>query len=294
MYQVPMNIRVTMALVIALAVGVPAHAAQRLFGADGAGGNPATNLYVLNPTNGAIISTIGPIGFAITGLAFDPSTGVLYGSTGNASPTSPRSLVRIDTATGAGTLIGSFGVSTQTMADLTFFGGTLYGSGSSRGALYTVNVATGLATLVGLSGRTSFAFGNALAANRAGNFFAAAGDGSSLELFSVNPSTGLQTLIGTITGAPAPTQAITALAFDASNTLFGANAGNDNQSAFLLTIDPTTGAAVNLGQTVDGLDAIAFQSARPAPALGEWGQILMAGLLVAGGVWTMRRRRASR
>lgn len=124
-------------------------------GADGAGGNPATNLYVLDPTNGAIVSTIGPFGFAITGLAFDPSTGVLYGSTGNQSPTSPKSLVRIDTSTGAGTLIGSFGVSGQTMADLTF-GGTLYGSGSSRGDLYTVDRATGLATFVGASGRTAF------------------------------------------------------------------------------------------------------------------------------------------
>ena len=291
-----MNMRVTVALAIVLAIGVPARAAQRLFGADGAGGNPATNLYLLDPTNGAIVSTIGPIGFAITGLAFDPSTSVLYGSTGNASPTSPGSLVRIDTTTGAGTLIGSFGVSKQTMADLTFFGGTLYGSGSSVGDLYAVNVTTGLATLIGGSGRTTFDTGNALAADSLGNFFAAAGNNSTLELFSVNPSTGLSTLIAPITGAPAPTQSISALAFNASNTLFGANAGNDTQTAFLLTIDTTTGAAVNLGQTVNGLDAIVFEptATHAAPTLSVPSILFLFGLMLLVGTMHLRRPRLSR
>lgn len=58
-----------------------------LYGADGAAGNSTTNLYILDPTTGGIVSTVGPIGFAVTGLAIDPITGILYGSTGNNSPT---------------------------------------------------------------------------------------------------------------------------------------------------------------------------------------------------------------
>ena len=93
--------------------------AETLYGADGAQGTPA-NLYLLDPETGAVICTVGPIGFAVTGLAVHPITGVLYGSTGNASPTSPRSLITIDKATGAGTVVGSFGIPSHTMPDLTF------------------------------------------------------------------------------------------------------------------------------------------------------------------------------
>lgn len=79
--------------------------ADVLYGADGAAGNPS-NLYILDPATGAITSTVGPIGFAVTGLAIDPLTGILYGSTGQASPTSPGFLITINTTTGAGTIVG--------------------------------------------------------------------------------------------------------------------------------------------------------------------------------------------
>ena len=69
---------------------------------------------------GALICTIGPIGFSVTGLAVHPTTGVLFGSTGNASPIYPGSLITINKTTGAGTLVGSFGIQGKTMTDLTF------------------------------------------------------------------------------------------------------------------------------------------------------------------------------
>src|SRR6266513_5698416 len=73
-----------------------------LFGARG-GGN-LTDLYILNPSNGSVLVDLGPSGFSITGLAFDPTSGVLYGVTGAQSPNSPSSLIRINPTTGAGTL----------------------------------------------------------------------------------------------------------------------------------------------------------------------------------------------
>jgi hypothetical protein len=73
---------------------------------------------LLNPATGAVVSTVGPIGFSVTGLAYDPVAGILYGSTGGNAGSNPRSLIRIDTTTGAGTLIGPFNTNTP-MADLT-------------------------------------------------------------------------------------------------------------------------------------------------------------------------------
>ncbi len=106
---------VTAALVALLLPSAAPAFGERLFAANGGGGADST-LYILNPATGAVASTVGAIGFSVTGLAYDPITGVLYGSTGNNS-TSPRNLVRIDTTTGAGTLIGPFNTNTP-MADL--------------------------------------------------------------------------------------------------------------------------------------------------------------------------------
>jgi hypothetical protein len=106
----------------------------------GATGGAATGtLYRIDPRTGTATG-IGLLvdgsghSYAVTGLAFDNVTGILYGSTSNNSPTGSRSLVAIDPLTGAVTPIGSFAIS-GTMADLTFdiTTTTLYGTGSLDG-----------------------------------------------------------------------------------------------------------------------------------------------------------------
>jgi hypothetical protein len=47
-----------------------------LYAADGSGGH-LSSLVVLNPNTGAVTSVVGPIGFAVTGLAIHPLTGLL-------------------------------------------------------------------------------------------------------------------------------------------------------------------------------------------------------------------------
>src|SRR6185369_2090297 len=103
-------------LVFLLCAAVPAWA-EILYAADGGGGNPS-NLYILDPTTGGIVTTVGAIGFSVTGLAIHPTAGVMYGSTGRAAAVSPHSLITINKATGAGTLVGSFTPGTETIADL--------------------------------------------------------------------------------------------------------------------------------------------------------------------------------
>src|SRR6185437_9817422 len=137
----------------ALALASAAQAAV-LYGAT-SGAGPG-ELYILNPANGAIVTDIGPlndaaaVSYGMTGIAFDPSTGILYGSSGNSGANPPASraqFVSINPATGLVTDIGAFNAgSGNTMTDLAFdpTTHTLYGVGSSGGPnLYSVNLTTG-------------------------------------------------------------------------------------------------------------------------------------------------------
>src|SRR5215208_1694056 len=136
--------RTLLAFVVAL-VGLAMQAAhgQVLYAADGQGGI-AGNLYIIDPANGAVVQTIGPIGFAVTGLAFHPGTGVLYGTTG--AENDPPALITINTSTGAGTLVGNNTVGP--IADITFRSdGTLFGWTEGSDDLVTVNTATGVETV---------------------------------------------------------------------------------------------------------------------------------------------------
>src|SRR5262245_29998197 len=83
--------------------------AATLYGATAAGA--PGELYILNPTTGGMVTDIGPlndalnVNYPITGLAFNPLTGVLYGSTGNAGAVDAM-LVTINPATAVVTPIG--------------------------------------------------------------------------------------------------------------------------------------------------------------------------------------------
>jgi hypothetical protein len=74
------------------------HAA--LYGATGSNGVSGV-LYQLSPSDGSVISTVGPllvggtIPVGITGLAFHPQTRVLYGATSNGSPNFSGQLVTV-------------------------------------------------------------------------------------------------------------------------------------------------------------------------------------------------------
>src|SRR5437763_1911252 len=68
--------------------------AADLFAAGGQSGahGGSGELYILDPATGATITDVGPLNdssarnFGMTGLAFDPVSGVLYGSSTAASP----------------------------------------------------------------------------------------------------------------------------------------------------------------------------------------------------------------
>jgi uncharacterized repeat protein (TIGR01451 family) len=134
---------------------------------DGDDVAPEDLLIKINPTTGArvanafgpgidylVIKTSATTGFTeVDDIAFDPTTGFLYGIA-NQGSTSADKYVRINPADGTTTLVGGFGVSD--MEGLTAFNdGSFYGSTgdagsvvSARNSFYRVNKTTGQATKI--------------------------------------------------------------------------------------------------------------------------------------------------
>lgn len=108
--------------------------------------NSAAQLVRIDPTSGRR-TVVGPIGFSVTGLAFAPATGTLYGSVANI-----RKLVRIDRNTGQGTILADLrfpgGQVIQDCAGLAYDPSAqiLYGVDGSTDKLIRIDPATGIGT----------------------------------------------------------------------------------------------------------------------------------------------------
>jgi hypothetical protein len=257
--------------------------ASTLYGSTAAGG--PGELWILNPANGSPVQDVGPLNdalganYAVTGLAFDPLNGVLYGSTASKSG---QSLLTINPASGLVTVVGPLNSGGGgTMADLAFdASGSLYGISASGGAnLYSINLATGQATKVGTSGQ-GFTAGGGLGISPTGVFYCVP-EGNNFG--TINPTTGVYTFIGTSATPGGANTSYASLAFDGS-TLYGMNLGSPTH---LVTFDLATGAITDLGASVPSIDGIAF-STIPEPST-------LALLLGAGmtALLVCKRRRAS-
>jgi sugar lactone lactonase YvrE len=112
---------------------------------------PGFNLRIIDPQAGGSM-VVGPTGDLFTGMAFDPSTGQLYASTGGLQPAHPDAVARIDRATGVATFIGTTGLGGAT-PDLFFVGEQLYGvkggGGTPDNDLIAIDRSTGAGTVVG-------------------------------------------------------------------------------------------------------------------------------------------------
>lgn len=263
-----------------LATSTSVQAAPLLYGADGSGGQ-LSNLYIIDAATGSILENIGPIGFSVTGLALDPTTGILYGATGGASA-DPNTLLTIDPVTGAGTVVGDFGTGAP-MADLAFDpSGTLYGWSQLDSDLYRIDKSTGGATRVGEAGL--FTQNSGLAIDAAGTIYFGGFDAELipglLGLAVIDPTTGAATtLVSYVPSIPVGL----GLTFDDAGVLYGIHKVDDGPDLReLVTIDPATGAITVIGSTVDRLDAIAFIPAQAAPEPGVLGLLMLAAAVGAG------------
>jgi hypothetical protein len=286
----------SVAVVILCTLLLPPADAAVLYAADGATGHPSS-LHVLNPANGAVLSVVGPIGFAVTGLAVHPITGDLYGSTANLDENAAGSLIRIDKTTGQGTLIGPYGLR-GTLTDLTFTSdGTLYGWAQPDRALFTVNLTTGRATRVGSFTVGFGTFGSGIAA--AANALLLAGGGGQGPFFRVDRTTGVAVSTGSLDWEQ--NGPIAALAFGPGGLYaLGISPFLNDLRTWLLKIDPATGHVTVLGPSLLFGDAIAFDPpsfpaiADPVavPTLSDLAFVVMAGVLAAVAFYGLRRRSA--
>jgi hypothetical protein len=231
----------------------------RYFGilaADGKTGEPG-NLYAINPETGESV-TIGPVGFAITGLALSPD-GSIYGSQSTQSGNRGNAnLISIDPVTGAGTVVGPLedtatGVFHNSTADIVFVGERLLGWSEFGDDPIEIDPATGAVTVIGNTGIASS--GSGLAASAEGTVHFAPGRVTA-NLFRLDPLTGLGTEGPLLSGGT----------FDNINSMTMLNGvlyavdtqdqGSITSLQVLTTIDPVTGVMTSIGPIPTGIDSI--------------------------------------
>jgi hypothetical protein len=226
----------------------PARAEETLYGASGS--NNRSGLYVVDPNTaaGTFIDAIRTPDFQsllVTGIAFNPLSGILYGTT-----TDGR-LVTIDPSTAVATVIGSLG---KSLRDISFRSdGTLFGfEANDPFSLATINLNTGAATTVGNSGLASTVGGGLAFSPNDTLYLSATGHAGTLD--TLNPATGARTIGPILLNSRIGNGEMSALAFNSLGTLFAL----DNPNQDLVIIDPATGAITDVCSFFDPTDAIAF------------------------------------
>ena len=218
----------------------------------------AGNLYSVNLASGSA-TLIGAIrlpdakAIGVTGMAFHPQTGVLYGITSDVSPNSPHSLVTIDATTGKATLVGDLNL---IGSDLAFDSkGTLYVWMQGTSQLGTVDTSTAVVTPIGKARPAGPPAG--IAIDPQGMVYVTA-KGASGTLDNVDLATGALQVGPVLTGAPFSTQ-INSMSFSPSGLLLAVNSnGGSPANTRLVTINTATGAVATIGTLPDDTDALAF------------------------------------
>jgi hypothetical protein len=237
-----------------------------LFATSGAN-MQASTLYELDPTTGAIIRDIGPVGFSeVVSIDFHPATQVLYGISNGSN-----ALITIDTTTGKGTFVFTLpdpmdGEESKT-SDMGFApDGTLYTwnkSPGSPGRLTAINVTTEVSTGIGSNYLEFHQVG--LDVDSWGTVYVKNEDGV---IYTIDRSNGAESFVTDITMEPFDDRRFqskfdNALAVDSNNNLFTIDRPKIDDHGFpgdLYAIDLKSGlTSLKRPTGVAYLAAIAFQ-----------------------------------
>ncbi|HXW00952.1 MAG TPA: hypothetical protein VEC93_21245 [Anaerolineae bacterium] len=212
-----------------------------------------STLYSIDPASGAGI-LIGPTGFEDVRGLDAVSTTILY-ATGQTS-TGTDVLLTINPCSGLGTQVGPLGFSES---DISFRNAdsVLFGFSDNANELTTIDSSTGAATLVGATGITGT--GNGLAFSPGDVLFHA----DDINLNTLNQATGVTLTTVALTFSPPITSSpeINALEFQPTTGILFGSLDNDTPSdneSYLTTIVTGTGVINIVGQSVNGLNALAF------------------------------------
>jgi hypothetical protein len=224
-----------------------------------------STLVQVDPRNGALVATIGPVGFTVNGLAWDATSNTLYATTA-LGDTVFHGLITIDPATGAGTPVDPNLVNFGLPADPQFGGSpihsiTIDSSGNMVGwynrfrpvgatdTFVKIDKATGVAT----------AFDNTGISTRTNGLSFAKHDA----LWNINPGTAF--LLDPADGKPvatvtlSPPQVAALGDFDpVGDQYYGLSFTPGTPSASLQVVDVKKGTVTTVGQTVDDLHTLTF------------------------------------
>jgi hypothetical protein len=237
-------------------------------------GGPCTQtstLIQIDPRTGALIRTIGPVGFTVNGLAWDRTTGKLYASTAIGDVVF-HGLITINPFTGQGTPVNpkvvNFGLALPDSPihsiAIDFFGQMVgwYDEFPPPDTFVRINKRTGIAREFPDTGIDTFQ--NGLAFQQFGPF------GILWNISGVQPPPdGTQTayVINPFTGKPLVSRPITPPTMAALGDFNPVNhlyyglkfvAFNPAAPTTITVVDPLLGTATTLGQTVPNLHVLAF------------------------------------
>lgn len=272
-----MSIMLTLLILAAVVPQTPAQntptGAPVLLGTTGACDNAnqggpcieTSTLVQVDPRNGALVATIGQVGFTVNGLAWDATSNTLYATTA-LGDTTFHGLITIDLATGAGTPVDSSLVNFGLPPDPKFGEAPIHSiaidSAGNMVGWYNRVVAPGVTdTFVRIDKATGVAtaFDNTGISTRTNGLSFAKHD----LLWNISP--GIAYLLDPSDGKPIVSVTLTlpkpaAIGdFDpVGNQYYGLNFTPGTPAAFLEVVDVKKGIVTDVGQTVDDLHTLAF------------------------------------
>jgi hypothetical protein len=231
-------------------------------------GGPCTEtstLVQVDPRNGALVTTIGQVGFTVNGLSWDVTSNKLYATTAVGDVVF-HGLITIDPATGAGTPVNSnlfnfglpadpnFGespihsISIDSAGNMVGWYSKLPGQGVTD-TFVKIDKATGVATAFDNTGIVARTNGLAFAKH---DFLWNIIAGTA---FLLDPANGTQ--VASVTLTPPKTAALGDFN-PVGNQYYGLNFAPGAATAFLVVVDVKKGTATTVGQTVNDLHTLAF------------------------------------
>lgn len=273
--------------------------AQTMYGTIHNGSSPST-FVELDPTTGAQIASIGSVGYAVNGMAWDATTGTLFATTATSDGSFPSGLITIDPATGAGTPVGS-GAGILVNVPTVNAAGDLFGWTEDTDDLVLWDKAAGTVTVVGDAALSTLAQG--LDFDAAGSLYLVNGGDfgkgkqtTDAEVYLIDSATGVPTYLGPV--GPLPYAVAHHGKFNpVDGYYYGIDRRPQNASTGyqLVRINVATQTIVGFLPTVDNLHTIVYAAAAQppeptaVPALSGLGLTIMVMLLAAVAVVLVRR-----
>jgi hypothetical protein len=282
------------ALSFGLASGSVAQA-QTLYGAVGRGGANQHSLWTINTSNANATMVFSfPVNAAENGnaIAYNTSDNLMYYWTGfSGSGGDAYVMANINLSTFSFNQVSESGDTRSEIFGATFDAGAgRFLANEISGSHYAITPGGAFSNLgpTPLARGYAFVAGSLLALERFDSFN---GDGNT-DLLTLNPADGSVTGNIAITTSFTLSQGVYGLAFDSNNgILYGTLGDADDGLRHLVSIDPATGAATDIGALPDSFGSLAFVpgAAVPEPATFALGAVALGGVAL-----TARRVRARR